>query len=306
MKLFTTLLLITSAPVCTAGESLNASLHKLAAIQGITDRPTNTEYLQASSQALQVWGAAAPEEKAAVAHRLALIHFERANRLAASGNFKAAAFELSEEAAMQTIFGGRIEFATKSPDLFFRDLIRLQAEVTAETGTNPLADKVSYSFEKENDEFIAARLELSDDVAGLTVPDIASDESLALVHRISKQGGRFLVSAPKWLVVPKGRLPDVLKQAKREVKFESTGKMTVITLQAGNSPESTIAHLDNTTASPQLPPVVRPPIPKNVSNSESALPTLSNEPASSTLWNIIVVLIVAVFGLLGLVLKKRK
>jgi hypothetical protein len=40
-----------------------------------------------------MWSVAPPEEKVAVAHRMALIHFERATRLAASGNFKAAAIE---------------------------------------------------------------------------------------------------------------------------------------------------------------------------------------------------------------------
>ena len=306
MKLFTALLLLISATVCTAGEALNSSLHKLAAIQGMTGHPADVDYLQASSQSLQLWSAAPPEEKVADAHRMALIHFERATRFAASGNFKAAAFELSEEATMQKIFGGRIEFATKSPDIFFRELIELQAQVTAETGSDPLVDKVGYSFQKENDDFTAARLELSDEVAGLTVPGIESDEALALVYRISRQSERFVVSAPKWLVVPKGRLPDVLKQAKREVKFDSTGKMSVMTLQAGSSPEATKTNLDDAIASPELPTVVLPPIPKNVSDSEPIVPTLSNEPTSSTSWNIIAGLIAATVGVLWLVLKKAK
>jgi hypothetical protein len=304
MKFFTALLLIISATVCTAGEALNATLHKLAAIQDIKDHPTDTEYLQVSSQALQMWSAASPEEKDAVAHRMALIHFERATRLAASGNFKAAASELSEEATMQKVFGGRIEFATKSPDAFFRDLIELQAQVTAETGSDPLADKVGYSFQKEGDGFTAARLELGDDVAGITVPEIESEEALALVHRISRQGGRFVASAPKWFVVPKGRLPDVLKQAKREVGFDSTGKMTVQTLQAGSGTKSTTTNLDSPTATSQLPPVVRPPTPTKA--HEVKPPILSEKPTSSTPWSIVAVLVVVAFGLLWLLLKKRK
>ncbi len=304
MKFFTALLLIISATVCTAGEALNATLHKLAAIQDIKDHPTDTEYLQVSSQALQMWSAASPEEKDAVAHRMALIHFERATRLAASGNFKAAASELSEEATMQKVFGGRIEFATKSPDAFFRDLIELQAQVTAETGSDPLADKVGYSFQKEGDGFTAARLELGDDVAGITVPEIESEEALALVHRISRQGGRFVASAPKWFVVPKGRLPDVLKQAKREVGFDSTGKMTVQTLQAGSGTKSTTTNLDSPTATSQPLPVVRPPTPTKA--HEVKPPILSEKPTSSTPWSIVAVLVVVAFGLLWLLLKKRK
>lgn len=283
---------------------MNATLHKLAAIQDIKDHPTDAEYLQVSSQALQIWSTAPPEEKDAVAHRMALIHFERSTRLAASGNFKAAASELSEEETMQKVFGGRIEFATKSPDTFFRDLIELQALVTAETGSDPLADKVGYSFQKEGDGFTAARLELGDDVAGITVPEIKSEEALALVHRISRQGGRFVASAPKWFVVPKGSLPDVLKQATREVRFDSNGKMTVQTLQAGSGTESATTNLYSDTASSQLPPVVQPPTPTNAHDVKP--PILSEEPTSSTPWSIIVVLIVVAIGLLCLLFKALK
>jgi hypothetical protein len=306
MKFFTALLLIISATVCPAGEALNATLHKLAAIQDTKDHPTDDEYLQVSSQALKIWSTAPPEEKDAVAHRMALIHYERSKRLAASGNFKAAASELSEEATIQKVFGGRIEFATKSPDSFFRDLIELQAQVTAETGSDPLADKVGYSFQKEGDGFTAARLELGDDVAGITVPEINSEETLALVHRISRQGGRFVASAPKWFIVPKGRLPDVLKQAKREVSFDSTGKMTLQTLQAESGAESATTKLDTATASSQLPPVGQPPTPKKALESKPALPATSGRPITSTPWGVILILIVAATGLACLLLKHRK
>ncbi len=148
---------------------------------------------------------------------MALIHFERAKRLVGSGNFKAAADELRAEAAMQKEFGGRLEFATKSPDSFFHDLVELQALVTAETGNDPLAGQVDYFFERDGDGFTAARLELHDDIAGVTVPDVKSGEALASVYRLNRQGGKFVATAPRWLVVPKGRLPDVLEQATREV-----------------------------------------------------------------------------------------
>jgi hypothetical protein len=304
MKFYTMLLLIISVAVCSAGEALNATLYKLVAIQDIKDHPTDAEYLQVSSQALQMWSAASPEEKDAVAHRMALIHFERATRLAASGNFKAAASELSEEATIQKVIGGRIEFATKSPDTFFRNLIELQAQVTAETGSDPLAGQVGYYFGKDGNGFTAARLELYDDIAGITVPELGADDALALVHRVSRQGGRFVASAPKWFVLPKGRLPDVLKQAKREVGFDSTGKMTVQTLQAGGGTKSTRTKLDSAPASSQLPPLVQSPTPTKAHDVK--LPILSEESSSSTPWSIIVVMIVVAIGLLWLLLKKRK
>lgn len=304
MKFFTALLLFISVTVCTAQEALNASLQKLAAIQEIKARPTDVEYLQVSSQALQIWSAVPPEEKEAVAHRMALIHFERSKRLAASGNFKAAASELSEEATMQKVFGGRIEFATKAPDAFFRDLIELQAQVTAETGSNPLADKVGYLFEKAGNDFTAARLELYDDIAGICVPDMSSEEALALVYRVDRQGGRFVASAPKWLVVPKGELPDVLKQAKREVTFDAAGKMAVRALRVGGGKESTTTYFESVTGTSQLPPTVQPPIPTKANDAKLLAP--SDEPTSSTPWSMIGMLVVVAIGLLLFLLKKAK
>ena len=307
MKFVTTLLLLISATVCTAQEALNATLHKLAAIQDIMASPTDAEYLQVSSQALQMWSVAPPEEREAVAHRMALIHFERSKRLAASGNFNAAASELSEEANMQKVFGGRIEFATKSPDAFFRDLVELQAQLTAETGSDPLANKVGYSFQKEGDGFTAARLELGDDIEGITVPEIGADEALALVYRLNRQGGKFVASASRWLVVPKGQLPDVLRQATREVAFESSGKMMVhrLQMQGDSSPKANPSAATNTT-SPQVPALVQPSAPKRVTEAKPSSVTPSEKPTSSTPWAGLAVLIVAAIGLLWLLLKKRK
>jgi hypothetical protein len=287
-------------------QELLDSIRRIVSIEKSEIPYKPAEYLAETDNVIRAWNKASTDERTQFAIKMFLMHFRRAEILAASGNFKDASEELTAEAVMQKEFGGRIEFATKSPDTFFRDLIELQALVTAETGSDPLVDKVGYSFQKEGDGFTAARLELSDDVAGITVPDIESDEALALVHRISRQSGQFVVSAPKWLVVPKGKLPDVLKQAKREVEFDSTGIMTVTNLQAGGSQESTVTNLDNATASSQLPSIVRPPIPKNASDSESVIPTLSNEPPSSTSWSIIAVLMVAAISIVWLVLKKRK
>jgi hypothetical protein len=54
------------------------------------------------------------------------------------------------------------------------------------------------------------------------------------------------------------------------------------------------------------PPSVMPPAPKNATSTKRLTSTPTKEPASSTMWSIIVVLIVTVIGLLWLVLKKRK
>jgi len=260
--------------------------------------------LQASDSLLEKWSQLDNVNKARWAEKIALVHFRKAQIYADRGNYGLAAQELIEEIRTQSTFGGRIEHSTKTSDTFFEELVELQALVTAETGSDPLADKVGYSFQKEGDGYTAARLELGDDVAGITVPEIKSEEALALVHRISRQGGRFVASAPKWFVVPKGRLPDVLKQAKREVGFDSTGKMTVQSLQAGSGTESTTTNLDSATASSQLLPVVQPPTPTKAHDVKP--PILSEEPTSSTPWSIIVVMIVVAIGLLCLLFKARK
>lgn len=304
MKLYVALWLLASSCLGSAQDALTASLQRLAAIQDLKEQPNDAEYLRASSQTLQLWNAATPEKKSSVAHTMALIHFERAKRLAAANDFQAAALELTAEAAMQKRFDGRLEFATKSPDRFFRDLAELQAQLTSETGSDPLAGRVGYSFGKDGDGFTAARLELGDDIAGITVPEIGADEALALVHRLSRQGGKFVATASRWLVVPKGPLPDVLKQATREVAFDSSGKMTVQRLQkqGESSPKANPSAANST----QAPSLVQPTAPKKAPPTAPASSTPSEEPASSRSWSLIVVLIVAALGLLWLLVKLRK
>lgn len=303
MKLHIALWLLASSCLCFAQDGLTASLQRLATIQDLKEA-NDAEYLRESSQTLQLWNAATPDDKSSVAHKMALIHFERAKRLAAANDFKTAASELTAEAAMQKEFDGRLEFATKSPDSFFRDLVELQARLAAETGSDPLAGRVGYSFEKDGDGFTAARLELGDDIAGITVPEIGADEALALVHRLNRQGGKFVATASRWFVVPKGPLPDVLKQATREVAFDSSGKMMVHRLQTQG--ESSSKANPSAATNTQAPSLVLPTAPPKAPDARPTASTPSEEPTSSTPWSVIVILIVAATGLLWLLLTKRK
>lgn len=280
------------------------SIQRLRAVEKADGDFDPAAYLEITNQALHAWDKASEEEKMRFSSKMFLVHFRRAQIMAATGNFKAAADELRAEAVMQKDFEGRLEFATKSPDAFFRDLVELQAQLTAETGSDPLADQVGYSFERDGDGFTAARLELGDDISGITVPEIGADEALALVHRLDKQGGKFVATASRWLVVPKGRLPDVLKQAIHEVAFDSDGRMTVHSLKAHAEPSSKAdPSVAANMASPEVPSHVQPPSPKK---ALEAMPTPIEKPTSSTPWSIVVMLIVAVLGLLWLLLKKRK
>lgn len=301
----TILFVIGSYQVTSAQEDFIQSIRSLGALHKADAVFNSAEYMSVSGQALRKWSEVPQEDRTRFSQKMFLVHFRRAEILAAAGDFEAAAGELKAEATLQNEFGGRLEYSTKRSDTFFEGLITLQAQLTAETGSDPLANKVGYSFEKEGDDFTAARLELGDDAAGISVPEMTSEEALALVHRVSRQGGRFVASAPKWFVVPKGRLPDVLKLAKREVTFDSTGKMTVHALQAGSGTAPTATNSDNATAAPQVPPMVQPATPKKATEAKPAS-TPSEEPASSTPWSVIALLIVAAIGLLWLLVKKRK
>jgi hypothetical protein len=86
-------------------------------------------------------------------------------------------------------------------------------------------------------------------------------------------------------------------------------KRTTLPKQQGTStPENVLGaepEIQDTTRAPKPSPVMQPPAPKRAPNANQS-PALGDEAISSTTWSIIAVLIVAVFGLLGLVLKKRK
>ncbi len=256
------------------------------------------ELLNTSDNLLVKWEHLDDANKARWAEKIALLHFRKAQIYAENSDYNQAAQELIEEIKTQELFDGRIEHAAKSSDAFFEELITLQALVTAETGNDPLAGQVGYFFEKDGDGFTAARLELGDDVAGITVPEIGVNEALALVHRLNKQGGRFVATAPRWLVVPKGKLLDVLEQATREVAFDADGRMIVHNLkaQAKPSPKADPSAAGDT-ASQQVPSHVQPPAPKK--------PT-EQKPAPATLWPMIAAVIMVAMGMLWLLLKKRK
>lgn len=277
-------------------------VQRLSAIEKSEAPLNHSEYLTVTDEAIRAWSAISANERHRFAAKMFLVHFRRAEIMASLGDFKAAANELKEEARIQKEFDGRLEFATKSPDNFFRGLVELQAQLTAETGSDPLAGQVAYSFERDGEGFVAARLELGDDIAGITVPEIGADEALALVHSLNKQGGKFVATASRWLVVPKGRLPKVLNLATREVVFDSTGKMIVHRMQTQG--ESSPSASSVTNARQWVPGLVQPPAPKQVDDAKPA-PAKSEEPPSLTPWSIIVVLIVAAIGLLWLLLKLR-
>lgn len=203
-------------------------LHALNAYRDVSitaESPDN--YLNMSDDLIDKWSKLEEADKVRWAEKIALVHFRKAQVFANSKMYEKAAQELLNELDLQAVFGGKLEYATKTSDSFFVDLVELQAQVTAETGNDPLASKVDYYFKKDGDGFVAARLELGDDIAGITVPNLGRDEALAVVHRLIRKDGKFVVSATKWLVAPNDELPDMMNEATREVTFDTNGMMVV-------------------------------------------------------------------------------
>lgn len=93
------------------------------------------------------------------------------------------------------------------------------------------------------------------------------------------------------------------------INKDQASKLQPIILHPSNT-ESELHHEEDasvaSTPAPKPPPLVRPIAPKKEPEAKLTPTTPNQEPASSTPWSIIVVLIVAATGLLWLVLKKRK
>ena len=173
---------------------------------------------------LKEWAALDETSRARWSDKVFTVHFFKAERLAKAGKPKEAAEELAAELKLQSDFDGKLEYSTKSPDLFFASLVELQARLTAENGADPLAGAVDYVFEKDGQGFMAARFEPWDQIKLSTMP-VAEGEKLAVVHRITEKNGSFEVTSTKWLVVPEGKLRDVLKKARREITSDEDGKL---------------------------------------------------------------------------------
>jgi hypothetical protein len=173
---------------------------------------------------LKEWADLDEANRYRLSHKVFTVHFFKAQLLASTGKPKEAAQELVAELKLQSDHDGRLEYSTKSPDLFFESLVELQARLTAENGADPLAGAVDYVFGTEGQGFMAARFEPWDQIKLSTMP-VAEGEKLAVVHRITKKNGSFEVSSTKWLVVPEGKLRDVMKKARREITSDEDGEL---------------------------------------------------------------------------------
>ena len=203
------------------------SLSDLSKVDRENAGEPSDEYFRSSEILLSKWEGLNPDEKTANSHRMFLVHFKRARFLARNGKIGEAAGELEDEAELQKLFGGRLEFATKSPDSFFPRLLELQAKITAETGSDPLEGKVDYHFERQGAQFVGTRIEPTNEVAGITVSEVGDNQAIATSHIVKLRGNGYIASQAWWRIVPNGKLPGILDMATKEIQFDSAGNKVV-------------------------------------------------------------------------------
>jgi len=182
------------------------------------------EKLRLVDDLLKEWEKLDDERRGSWENRFETVHFRKAEILASMGKFKESAQELVTESKENP--RGQLEYSTRNPDAFFHRLVELQACLTAETGADPLANAVDYVFEKEGDGFMAARFELYPEVHQIEVP-MVEGEKLLKVHHLRREDGKFQITSTDWLVVPEGKIREVMKKPLREVTFDDNGKMEV-------------------------------------------------------------------------------
>jgi hypothetical protein len=224
MKLLLPVLWCLGAAPAVAGQ--DEFLSALHAYHDLKPEMPAKEKLRLADDLLKEWANLDKENQTRWSDKVFVVHFLKAEILASTGEYKEAVKELQAEWKLQGGADGRLEYSTKNPDGFFVRLVELQALLTAKTGADPLAEGVDYVFKKEGDGFMAARIELYEEVNQITVP-VAEGEKLAVVHRITKKDDDFEVTSTRCLVVPEGKIRDVLREARREITFTEDGKLVV-------------------------------------------------------------------------------
>jgi hypothetical protein len=153
---------------------------------------------------------------------------------------------LALAATLNRNFGGRLEYATKSPDTFFERLSKLQAGIASQTGSDPLSGMVDYLFQKRGDQYIVAREEMDPEVNGVTIDGVNQSESLVQAHYLKAQDGRVILEETRWFIGPKGSVSSTLNNATREVVRDQYGRYEPNSVQhpvftapeGGNEPHS--------------------------------------------------------------------
>ncbi|MCB1130052.1 MAG: hypothetical protein KDN05_02920 [Verrucomicrobiae bacterium] len=208
------------------------ALSELHAVDG-AGLNQNGDYFNKIGMVIETWEKLPSSEQGDLAHLVSGLYFRRAQWLASQEEFEEASDDLLAEVEVQRRFGGHLEFSTKSPDGFFRELVVVHATVADGLGYDPLAGLVDYSFERGGGGGRFARIEKNTDIGGIEVPGLNDDERIATVHRVGRANEHLAILDTHWLVIPDGELPEVLEKATRSLSFDRDGKLEINLIAGG-------------------------------------------------------------------------
>lgn len=159
------LIFVAAANASQQIESFQGAIRQLNEVEPSSEE----DYLRISEEAINAWNSLDSESQNALASDFYLVHYHRAKIFQKRGRTSDAVAELIAEGRLQQSTEGRLEFSTKLPDVFFRDLVVLQAELTEASSANPLSTLVNYSFQPIGTDYRASRIELFNDIHGISV-----------------------------------------------------------------------------------------------------------------------------------------
>lgn len=240
---------------------------------------------------------------------MALAYIGQSEVELASNSANEAARQLKSAGSLYQQFGGRIEYATKSPNAFFERLAKLQAGVAQTTGSDPLAGLTDYLFRKQGQKYIVARQELDPEVKGITVDGINESETLAQVLEVSAQDGQAIIERTRWVVGPKGKVEETLQRATREVSFDEDGRLSAKPISAPVLGGSEPPALQPSATPEAATPAPSTPVATSTPALSSPVPAVAESPApmverKSPAWPWVVG-ILALIVIVAVVLKRR-
>jgi hypothetical protein len=240
-----------------------------SSISSLEDASGSTNEAAIFSRLESAWAQLTLADKAAAWPQMSMAYVNESSRLLDAKDSVAASGYLALAGALNKNFGGRLEYATKSPNFFFDRLARLQVKIATRTGFDPLEGLVDYLFQKRGNQYIVAREELDPEINGVTIGGVKESESLLQVHYLETHGEDVSIESTRWFIGPKGNVADTLRQANREVLQDQYGRYVTGTLRG--TVLSNAGQEDHITPSAQSTPV--PPLAMPVQQTKSMAQT---------------------------------
>lgn len=284
----------------TPKDLFQSSISSLENASGSADQAASFSRLESA------WAALAQGDKAAAWPQMSLAYVnESSKRLDANDSVTAARY-LGLAGALNQNFGGRLEYATKAPNAFFKRLASLQAEIASKNGSDPLAGIVNYLFQKDGDEYIVARHESDPEVNGVTIDGVSESESLVQAHYFSANEGKVTFEKTRWFIGPKGNVAYTLNHANREVLQDEYGRFERKLIQSPIFSRSVQAKEIKPAAQSAPVPLTATPVQQS-KFAPSPMPTEEPKSALSDFPFVSVALVaVAVVGILLFILRRKQ